>query len=70
MSDLQHLLSKINHIATSYAPEKYALDVRILVRNFHEQFDPGTEEDEPTQSEARWFSDSAPSPGEHKTCSC
>jgi adenylate cyclase, class 1 len=46
MSDLQHLLSKINQIATSYAPEKYALDVRILVRNFHEQFDTGTEEDE------------------------
>jgi adenylate cyclase, class 1 len=39
MSDLQHVLSKINQIAVSYAPEKYALDVRILMRNFHEQFD-------------------------------
>jgi adenylate cyclase, class 1 len=37
MSELQQVLTKINQIANSYAPEKYALDVRILLRGFHEQ---------------------------------
>jgi adenylate cyclase, class 1 len=37
MADSLHALSKINFIAASHAPEKYALDVRIIMRNYHEQ---------------------------------
>jgi uncharacterized protein YjbI with pentapeptide repeats len=37
MDDSLHALSKVNFIAASHAPEKYALDVRIIMRNYHEQ---------------------------------